>query len=83
MLRHCSTLAHFSHRLIERGVPENWRHQALPRFTTIAVFSATLALWWLASRLGWVSAFLLPGPGTVAETLSELIASGELLRHTP
>ncbi len=82
MLRHCSTLAHFGHRLIEHGVPHVWRQQALPRFTTIAVFAATLALWWLASRLGWVSAFLLPGPGTVAETLGELIASGELLRHT-
>jgi sulfonate transport system permease protein len=49
---------------------------------TCAVFAATIALWWLASLSGWVSAFLLPAPTTVAKTLGELVASGELARHS-
>jgi sulfonate transport system permease protein len=54
----------------------------LPRPITIAVFAAAIGLWWLASHSGWVSAFLLPSPTTVAETTGELLASGELLRHS-
>ncbi len=57
-------------------------HHPLPRPITIAVFAATIGLWWLASHLGWASAFLLPAPATVVETLGDLIASGELLRHS-
>jgi sulfonate transport system permease protein len=54
----------------------------LSRSVTIAVFAAAIAFWWLASRSGGVSAFLLPAPATVAQTLGELIASGELARHS-
>ncbi|SIQ21216.1 ABC transporter permease [Bosea sp. TND4EK4] len=49
---------------------------------TIAVFAAVIGLWWLAGHLGWVSAFLLPAPATVADTMGDLIASGELARHS-
>ncbi|WP_269932628.1 ABC transporter permease [Aminobacter sp. HY435] len=51
------------------------------RLLTIAVFAAVLGLWWLASALGWVNAFLLPSPGKVAATLSDLALSGALARH--
>lgn len=54
----------------------------MPQRSTIAAFAVTLALWWLASASGWVSAFLLPSPVMVARTLGELLESGELLHHT-
>ncbi len=48
----------------------------------VVVFTGTIGLWWLASRLGWVNAFLLPAPQRVACTLLELTQSGALARHT-
>lgn len=51
------------------------------RLLTIAVFAAVLGLWWLASALDWVNAFLLPSPGKVANTLVDLGQSGALSRH--
>lgn len=36
----------------------------------------------MASRLGWVTPFLLPSPRTVFETLVELSSSGVLMKHT-
>lgn len=50
--------------------------------TTICVFSGMLGLWWTASILGWINAFLLPSPTKVANTLIELTRSGSLPRHT-
>jgi sulfonate transport system permease protein len=51
------------------------------RLSTFAVFLAALAIWWLVSRFGWVNAFLLPAPETVADTLIDLIISGVLAKH--
>lgn len=54
----------------------------LPRqILTIAVFAAVLGLWWTASALGWVNAFLLPSPAKVFRTLIDLAQSGALARH--
>lgn len=52
------------------------------RILTIAVFAAVLGLWWATSTFGWVNAFLLPAPGKVLNTLSELASSGALARHS-
>lgn len=52
------------------------------RFSTLAVFLATLLVWHLASVSGAVSPFLLPPPRTVFDTLVELANSGVLARHT-
>ncbi|MEI7444062.1 MAG: ABC transporter permease [Burkholderiales bacterium] len=40
-----------------------------------------LAAWWTGSALGWVAPQLLPAPTRVADTLHELVASGELWHH--
>ena len=39
------------------------------------------AVWELAARMGWIEARLLPPPSRVAETLTELWRSGDLLGH--
>ena len=57
-------------------------HALRQTLLTTLVFAALLGLWWTASRLGWVSAFLLPPPGKVWNTLVELGQSGALARHT-
>lgn len=54
----------------------------MPRFSTLAVFVAALAVWQVASTSGWVSPFLLPSPRSVFETLVELSGSGVLAKHT-
>ena len=57
----------------------------MPHFravTNFAAFAVVIGLWWLASALGWVNAFLLPSPTKVLATAGDLAASGELLRHT-
>lgn len=54
----------------------------MSRLTTLAVFFATLGIWYLASASGWVSPFLLPSPHTVFDTLIELAGSGVLAKHT-
>ncbi|PIO96662.1 putative aliphatic sulfonates transport permease protein SsuC [uncultured Pleomorphomonas sp.] len=47
-----------------------------------AVFASVALIWWLAGRAGWTNAYLLPAPSTVAAALSDLAASGALLKHT-
>ncbi len=42
---------------------------------------ALVVIWEAAVQLGWVSAHLLPPPSELVVTLSDLAASGELLRH--
>lgn len=39
------------------------------------------ALWWLAAERGWAPEQILPSPGLVRHTLSDLAASGELWMH--
>lgn len=46
------------------------------------VFASVAAIWWLAGRAGWTNAYLLPAPSAVVDALSELTASGILLKHT-
>lgn len=53
----------------------------MPRLSTLAVFFATLATWYVLSVSGWVSPFLLPSPHAVLETFAELAGSGMLARH--
>lgn len=40
-----------------------------------------LALWELTVRKGWVSANLLPPPGSLVDTVRELLSRGELFQH--
>ncbi len=51
------------------------------RFAAPVTFLALLALWWVASTRGWVSALALPAPADVALALADMTASGELPRH--
>jgi sulfonate transport system permease protein len=46
-----------------------------------AIPLAVLFFWWLGSRSGWWSAFILPGPDAVARSLFHLTGSGELVRN--
>ncbi len=52
----------------------------------IAISVATpilfLGLWELAARVGWIDARFYPAPSVIAQTLWELLVSGELQRHT-
>ncbi|WP_370673941.1 ABC transporter permease [Pleomorphomonas sp. PLEO] len=47
-----------------------------------AVFASIAMIWWLAGREGWTNAYLLPAPSAVVSALSDLVASGALLKHT-
>ncbi|WP_165498260.1 ABC transporter permease [Siculibacillus lacustris] len=47
----------------------------------LALPVALLAIWQIVTSIGWVEPFLMPSPLRVAETLYQLIASGQLLRH--
>lgn len=51
------------------------------RFGAPATFLVLLALWELATRLGWVSPIALPTPSETARALLDMAASGELARH--
>lgn len=42
---------------------------------------ALLALWELAARLGWVDPFYAPAPSTIAGTVVDLFAEGEIWPH--
>jgi NitT/TauT family transport system permease protein len=44
-------------------------------------FLAVLALWWAATRFGWVSPLALPTPGEVAMSLVDMARSGELWKN--
>jgi sulfonate transport system permease protein len=50
--------------------------------TPIAVFASVVLVWWLAGRLGWTNAYLLPAPSAVVAALTDLAASGALVKHT-
>ncbi|MBS1182661.1 MAG: transporter permease [Proteobacteria bacterium] len=50
--------------------------------TPATVFACVALIWWLAGRAGWTNAYLLPAPSTVIAALSDLVASGALLKHT-
>lgn len=50
--------------------------------TPTAVFACVAMIWWLAGRAGWTNAYLLPAPSSVIGALSDLAASGALLKHT-
>lgn len=47
----------------------------------LLIFAAILLLWYLGSRGGWWSAYVLPSPGKVFDSLLKMIASGELMEH--
>lgn len=47
----------------------------------LATFAATLALWWAATRFGWISPLALPTPGETARAFLDMAASGEIVRH--
>ena len=51
------------------------------RFAAPLTFLGVLALWWAATRFGWVSPIALPRPDEVATSLVEMIRSGELWQH--
>lgn len=51
------------------------------RWTAFLVVAVLLAIWQLASSLGWTNAYLLPSPLRVARALVRAAANGELLRH--
>ncbi len=51
------------------------------RFVGIAVFAAILILWELGSRLGIISALVLPAPSEAFEALADLARSGNLQKH--
>lgn len=46
------------------------------------VFAVVAMIWWLAGRVGWTNAYLLPAPSAVAGALTDMAASGVLLKHT-
>lgn len=48
----------------------------------IIVFVIVASIWWLAGRMGWANAYLLPAPSAVISALSDLAASGALWKHT-
>lgn len=52
------------------------------RFQSWLLPIALLALWQLGAQQGWISPQVLPAPVTVAETLVDLAATGDLLTHT-
>lgn len=47
----------------------------------LATFLALLVLWWIATRLGWVSELALPKPADVAGSFVAMAQSGELWKH--
>ena len=51
------------------------------RYVALAGFALLLAVWELASRLGWVSQIFLPRPSAVLDALLELVRSGALWGH--
>lgn len=59
------------------GAGEGWALWLLPVLVPLAL----ALLWELAATRGWIEARLLPPPSRVWQTLQELAASGELLRH--
>jgi len=62
-----------------RGRPQG--RQLAAQFKGWVVPLALVVIWEAAVQLGGVSAHLLPPPSELVVTLSELAASGELLRH--
>lgn len=51
------------------------------RFAGLAVFAALLAFWELGSRIGWISALVLPAPSEAFEAFMDLARSGDLVLH--
>lgn len=49
---------------------------------SIAVLGGFVALWWLASRSGWVNRAFLPSPADTLGSLVQGLAGGELLAYT-
>lgn len=49
--------------------------------SALAAFVVIIGSWWLASTSGVVNAFLLPSPRKVASAFTDLVTSGELLKH--
>ena len=47
----------------------------------LLIFGVILLLWYLGSRWEWWSAYVLPSPGKVLDSLVKMAASGELLEH--
>lgn len=65
---------------LERIVPAGKQKTAsLPRGFGKSLGPAALVVaWWLATRYGWISQDLFPGPGTLWATLLDMITSGDL-----
>jgi len=61
-----------------RLLPTAWRH-ASGWLLAWPVPLALLLLWYLAARFEWIAPQVLPAPASVAQTLADLHASGELL----
>ena len=51
------------------------------RLKSLAVLALLLAAWYLASRSGRWSSYVLPGPEKVAATAWKMIRSGVMARH--
>lgn len=55
--------------------------KALVHITQFGVLALFLCLWELAADMNWIDSFITSSPSRIFSTLSELTASGTLLRH--
>lgn len=51
------------------------------RYLAPVAFLAVLALWWAATRFGWVSPIALPRPDEVLTAFIDMVRSGEVWKH--
>src|SRR6476661_6483087 len=58
--------------------PRRWRFAHLLLLINFAA-AAVLALWWAATRFGWIGPIFLPAPGEVLHAAKITFVSGELL----
>jgi taurine transport system permease protein len=56
-----------------------WRFAHFLLLLNFAAVAAVLALWWVATRFGWVGPIFLPSPGDVLHAAKITLANGDLL----
>lgn len=57
----------------------SWQFRHVLLTLNLAAVAAVLALWWAATRFGWVAPIFLPAPGDVLHAARLTLASGDLL----
>lgn len=57
---------------------EPWRARTMKTGGYLATVVALIAIWFLVTRLGWISSQILPAPGDVLGSVGPLASSGEL-----